>query len=272
MATHRVRAEVLGVPVRIRTIKPEFYQSEGIGSLSREVRLLAASLITWADDEGFFKASPALIVGALFPFDKDGAKFVERGLEELATAGFLELRGSIGLLPTFKSHQVISRPSPSRLREKFEDSVNTHGVLMESSVPEGKGREGNMEGKGKERAPQVLALRDAWNSHTTPPIPRWQDGRDKAALAALNRRPLEQWVEVFKRIEASPFCRGEKGWKADIDWALRPAGKKPEPAQKLLEGSFDGNGRLDLSGDWRSRVDHSKGFWGEDLPDSESPS
>lgn len=89
-------------------------------------------------------------------------------------------------------------------------------------------------------SPEVVALRAAWNDNTTPPLARWESGRDGIATNALKRRPLEQWVEVFKRINASPFCRGEDGgWKADVDWALRPEGRKPETAMKVLEGAYD---------------------------------
>lgn len=91
--------------------------------------------------------------------------------------------------------------------------------------------------------PGIAALMEAWNSITTPPIARWLAGREKQALAALKRRPLEQWREVFAKIQASAFCRGESEagrWVATIDWAIRPAGKDSEPALKVLEGAFDG--------------------------------
>ena len=46
---------------RIRTIKPEFPQSETIGKLSREARLLFIQLWTLADDEGM---SPPIMLAA----------------------------------------------------------------------------------------------------------------------------------------------------------------------------------------------------------------
>lgn len=90
----------------------------------------------------------------------------------------------------------------------------------------------------------LSALQAVWNETTTAPLPRWVEmpkDRQAAALAALKRRPLEQWREVFRRIEASPFCRGhnDRGWVANVDWAMRPAGQKPEPAARILEGGFD---------------------------------
>jgi len=94
--------------------------------------------------------------------------------------------------------------------------------------------------------PEVIALRAAWNELTTSPLPRWEAGRVNEATAALSRRPLSQWREIFARISASAFCRGEaggdRGWRADVDWALRAGGSKPEPALKVLEGAYDDRG------------------------------
>jgi hypothetical protein len=39
---------------RIRTIKPEFWRSEDLCSLPEATHMLAAALLNYADDEGFF--------------------------------------------------------------------------------------------------------------------------------------------------------------------------------------------------------------------------
>jgi hypothetical protein len=92
--------------------------------------------------------------------------------------------------------------------------------------------------------PGPEALQAAWNELTPEPIPRWKqmpEARRKAARAALERRPLEEWREVFRRIGASSFCRGvnDRQWLADPDWAMRSDGKKPETAALALEGKYD---------------------------------
>jgi hypothetical protein len=102
-----------------------------------------------------------------------------------------------------------------------------------------------------EQVDQVEQLREAWNTLTSEPLPRWSD-RGKVmkarATAALKRRPLEQWREIFARIERSSFLRGSGGWKAHAEWALRPEGKKPEPAARILEGAFDDAPRANGNG------------------------
>jgi hypothetical protein len=92
--------------------------------------------------------------------------------------------------------------------------------------------------------PGLGDLATAWNEITTlGRVIAMPPDRRKRAQAALKRRPLAQWREVFAKAEASAFCRGEDGgWRADFDWAIRPGGTKPEPALRLLEGSYDRTG------------------------------
>lgn len=105
--------------MRIRTVKPEFHQHEGLAKLPREDRLLAVALLNWADDEGYFRSHPNLIAGALFPFDEDARAFVIRGIAHLAEAGFVRLfEGGIGQIAKFSEHQVINKPAKSRLATK----------------------------------------------------------------------------------------------------------------------------------------------------------
>lgn len=92
-------------------------------------------------------------------------------------------------------------------------------------------------------APESLGqLAEAWNEITSPPLPRvvgMPADRKKRARAALQRRPLAQWREIFRLVGESPFLLGEDGgWRADFDWIIRPGGTKPEPAQRVLEGAY----------------------------------
>jgi hypothetical protein len=58
---------------RIRTIKPEFVESESVGKLSREARLLFILLWTFVDDAGRARASSRLLTSRLYPYDDDAA-------------------------------------------------------------------------------------------------------------------------------------------------------------------------------------------------------
>ena len=135
--------------MRIRTIKPEFWRNRKLATLGREVHDLAARLITACDDEGYAEADPALLAGDLYPFDTDAQRFIRKSLPELERIGFAEIRGGefgVLRLPKFRDHQRINRPTPSRLRPRFEqvpgtkqlteDSLMTHGALTEHSPTE----------------------------------------------------------------------------------------------------------------------------------------
>ena len=54
---------------RIRTIKPEFPQSESVGRLSREARLLFLLLFTLVDDAGRSRAASRMLASVLYPYD-----------------------------------------------------------------------------------------------------------------------------------------------------------------------------------------------------------
>lgn len=85
----------------------------------------------------------------------------------------------------------------------------------------------------------VLAL---WNEAAHPDLPRCREltpDREKAARARLKERGLdgpEGLRAVLERIGRSGFCRGrnDKGWRADVDWLL-----KPGTAARVLEGKYD---------------------------------
>ena len=57
--------------MRIRTIKPEFWSSLDLAPLSEPALLLAAGLLNYADDEGYFVADERLIRAALQKIKKE---------------------------------------------------------------------------------------------------------------------------------------------------------------------------------------------------------
>jgi hypothetical protein len=84
------------------------------------------------------------------------------------------------------------------------------------------------------------AFATLWNESTTAPIlpcVQLTAQRRRHIRKRLSERPLTQWVEVFKRIQASAFCRGDndRGWVADFAWIIGSA----DVAVKVLEGKYD---------------------------------
>lgn len=103
---------------RIRTIKPEFPQSETIGKLSREARLLFIQLWTICDDSGRSRASSRLLASLLYPYDSDAAKLMPSWIRQLCDQKCICLYRHEGdsylQICNWLKHQKIDRPSASR--------------------------------------------------------------------------------------------------------------------------------------------------------------
>lgn len=111
---------------RIRTIKPEFAQSETIGALSREARLLFILIWTVVDDEGRTRGASRLLASLLYPYDADVPELIEGWLAELEQNKAIrryEIEGSSYVeIVNWLKHQKIDKPSKSRLPAFVEAS------------------------------------------------------------------------------------------------------------------------------------------------------
>lgn len=154
--------------MRIRSIKPEFWSNDKLSALPAETHMLAAALLNWADDEGYFNANPKLIQGALFPL-RELSRTIPVMLRELSTQGgigYLEVRFSAdgrawGWIINFSVHQVVSKARASEIKPLFEacctdtstDSGSIPGIIPEPSAtpPSGNGMEWNGKGMEKEQ-------------------------------------------------------------------------------------------------------------------------
>lgn len=144
---------------RIRTIKPEFFTSEDIVSMSPIARLLYIGLWCEADRDGRLVWKPGTLKLRYLPgeqddFDAAAGELIERGL-------VVRFGGSFAHIPTFLSHQ---RPNPRESRsgipapDSVDNSTRTNPHL-DGAYPQlhaanldlhaQGGREGK-EGKGKE--------------------------------------------------------------------------------------------------------------------------
>lgn len=161
---------------RIRTIKPDFFQHSGLFDLEQEthlpIRLAYAGLWTCADRDGRFKWRPRELKVAVLPYDDCD---FSRVLDALATRGFIVKYASgtefFGHIPTWAEHQFINNKEPkSGLPNppvnKYLDANATRDSRVNDvndtrGVKEGKGREGNEEGKGMTRQSPVPDSVDA---------------------------------------------------------------------------------------------------------------
>ncbi|MFB9776145.1 hypothetical protein [Brevibacterium otitidis] len=104
---------------RIRTVKPEFWDSPGIETIDPMWRLLYIAMWNWADDTGRGKAEARELMGFAFPRDEDMTlgEF-RRGLGEVRRVfgvNFYRVDGrSYYSIPSWEKHQKIDKRSSSR--------------------------------------------------------------------------------------------------------------------------------------------------------------
>ena len=209
--------------MRIRSIKPEYWSHRIHEVISETASLLAVGLLNYADDEGRFIATPRTIECILFP-SRAPKKPIEKCLQELEAAGFIKRYSApidgreitLGVIVSFRKHQVVSKPYPSRLpAPPFHDhSGNDTGTVTESSgnatesFPDDSrhGKEGNRIGIGKDKekdtdspksSPAVSSPRSPKASRE-PLSPASQPEPIAARMLAINslvgRRPSTCWA------------------------------------------------------------------------------
>ena len=118
---------------RIRSIKPETPQSESMGRVSRDARLLFIMLWTLADDSGRLRGSSRMLASLLFPYDNDAPDLIDDWLGELVQEVCIKQYQASGheyiQLCNWLKHQKIDKPSQSKI-PAFDDASS---VPRESS-------------------------------------------------------------------------------------------------------------------------------------------
>jgi len=104
---------------RIRTIKPEFWKHEDLCDLPEATHILAAALLNYADDHGYFNANPALVKAECSPLREPSVSIPE-SLRRLQNIGYISLGAcekgrSYGRINNFASHQRVSHPTDSKI-------------------------------------------------------------------------------------------------------------------------------------------------------------
>jgi hypothetical protein len=104
---------------RIRTIKPEFWEDEKIGSLSPMARLMFIGSWNVADDEGLLNVNPAYLKAQIFPYDNitvdDSRNILGELLELSLIVLYRDPKNKIhGWIPSFRKHQRIDKPQKAK--------------------------------------------------------------------------------------------------------------------------------------------------------------
>ena len=234
---------------RIRSIKPEFPQSESMGRVSRDARLLFVMLWPVCDDHGRTRAASRMLASLLFPYDNDAGDLIDGWLDELEREKCIrryEANGSTFLeVCNWLIHQKIDRPSHpqfpdppaliakvrERSRKPREDSS------LERKGKEGKGREEDICASPAGDAPSIpfAKIVAAFNSTLTR-LPKVQDitAKRKSAIRKVwqespNRQSVEFFASLFEEYEDAGFTNGtgpyrppHENWRPDFDYLIKP--------------------------------------------------
>ena len=126
---------------RIRTIKPEFPQSESMGRVSRNARLLFVLLWTLCDDSGRTRGNSRMLASLLFPYDDDAPGLIDGWIAELQKEACIERYAADGStyieITNWLNHQKIDKPSPSKIPAFVESSRILANSRECSSVDQG---------------------------------------------------------------------------------------------------------------------------------------
>jgi len=253
---------------RIRTIKPEFQNSQSMGRVSRDARLLFIELWPQCDDAGRIRANSRMLASVLFPYDADAQSLIDGWLSELEKENCV-IRYRVDqdeyLQVCHWEHQKIDHPQPSKLpahpgkktkktklspREGSRSVENiseepTNVRAVSRTVPEGI----RIVSEGKVEAPAVADAVAAYNviaaELSWPLVQTITPKRSASIRKRLDEcGGLEGWRLAMGKARASPFLRGETGranghesWTPDLDFFLQQSA-----FTKLMEGKYDQRG------------------------------
>jgi hypothetical protein len=196
---------------RIRTIKPEFPQSESMGKVSRDARLCFIMLWTLADDAGRLRGNSRMLASLLYPYDDDAKTLIDTWLSELSAEKCItkyEIDGaSYVQVNQWLEHQKIDRPSESKLPEFGKPSRKLARTREETSRKgrEGKGEEGESDKPQSDLPPAIsIPLCDG----TEYPIDQSQVDDWQGSYPAVN--VLQELREMRVWSNANPANRKTK--------------------------------------------------------------
>lgn len=215
---------------RIRTIKPEFFTSEDIVSLSPYARLLYIALWCEADREGRMTWKPKTFKMRYLPGDSIEINAL---CDEVVNAGLVRLYGdSLAFIPAFRAHQHVNpREAASQLPEPPKsDAMTTRAARVSDAEPHDSDVQVGKEGKEKKGTRVDALFETFWKAY-----PR-KVAKDDARKAFDKRKPDGEMLD--KMLVALEVQSKSDAWTKDGGQFI------PHPSTWLNGGRWqDGDGQ-----------------------------
>lgn len=145
--------------------------------------------------------------------------------------------GQTGILITIRNYSKWQDTNIPEIEKRCETGVRpVSDRCHKNEVNEVKEEKGSVASR-----PPAHVLFDIWNQHRgmLPKAMALSAARLKHCKLRWNENPNPKyWEKVVNRLSASQFCNGnnDRGWRADIDFLLRP-----DTHLRALEGKYDRN-------------------------------
>ena len=240
---------------RIRSIKPDFWDSADTARASLRTRLLYIAMWNWADDYGIGDATPLRLIGFAFPNDDIPVADYPRILSDVSgsfgVVYFQHCGRPFYVIPTWETHQRTEKRAKPRegLLKAAQDAITAaQDVVADnprkvSDVPTHSGGSSGVGSRKREignRNINTLLNPDGSSdeSNTTYP-PAFEDfwqhyprkvGKRKALTAwrqALKRATNEQLIAAARRYANDPnrvdqYTKHPEGWLNRDGWDDEP--------------------------------------------------
>ena len=192
---------------RIRSIKPEFPQSESMGNVSRDARLLFILLWPICDDHGRTRAASRMLASTLFPYDDDAKGLIDTWLDELERENCIRryhVNGSAYLeIRNWLTHQKIDKPSKPQFPEPSDNPREYSRAFVVGR--EGKGEE--RKGEEASAAPPKKPPAPADDSPIVVSIPL-NTGEDFPVTA----NQVREFSGLYPAVDVAQALRGMRAW------------------------------------------------------------
>ena len=208
---------------RIRTIKPEFWDSESIGQVSVPSRLAFIGLWSMADDQGRLRGGARRVRKVIFGYDNFSLEEVEKFLHELESVRLVqcyEVDGESYIAITgWSEHQRVDKPRQSKL------------PAPNSKKPRETSRHVEKSSRGPDRIPIPIPSISCENSEAepSPPTRRSRDDQDweSESVALMESIPvtLRSRVEDLIDLRVSENKSGVMRTSRIVREILRPAAR-----------------------------------------------
>lgn len=247
---------------RIRTIKPEFPQSESMGRVSRDARLLFIMLWTLVDDHGRTRAAPMLLANLLFPYDDDARLRIPEWLMELERQKCITVYSvddnAYLQIEKWSEHQRIDHPGKSKFPTPPESLGRSRKKVREPRknsprTKEGIKDQGSEEGDSAEPAalaPAVIQLPTNRFTATSEEVP-------------VTQEQVDDYAQTFPAVDVPQQLREMRRWLIDHPDRRKTAGGMVKFINTWLSREQDkgqGNGRVNQAKSGSATDQHMAGI------------